>query len=317
MPPSERAIAIFLLRTSTNRNNAILYLGMTDRNVANAVALFNSQSDEIFRFRRPLANGAEGYEDKYGVIHLDFSTDDEIDDEVEVVGSPADNNEQNGVRDYGENVRWGTKGALNSREQKVVPLIIEHPRQSAALFQDEEIPGTTSRSRIGAKIALNTTEKRAKKNHQATDRDSPDKYSAPLSLTTCTGHDELPQRLHRDHRGKYAKGLKIHGLKKLGAADHGKTRKSKSFKRVARILETNQDSGPRNTLPTYSSPSKRIIGIYSLQTTKLMIKLTSEFQKALLLHRPLVLESQIQSFTSQHLRKTSRIWLQKTPSSHG
>lgn len=180
------------------------------------------------------------------------------------------------MSDHGENVRWGTKGALNIREQKVVPPITEHRRQRAALFQHEEVPGTTSRPRLGAKIAINSTEKRAKKNRQATYRDSPEEYSAPLNLTTRTGHHELPQRLHRDHRRKYAKGLKIHGLKKLGASDHGKTRKIKSFKRVARILETNQDPGPRNTLPTYSSPSKRIIGIYPLQTAKLMIKLTGE-----------------------------------------
>lgn len=285
--------------------------------MASAVAFFNSQSDERFRLCRPLANGAVGYEDKYGVIHLDFSTDDEIDDEVEVVGSAADDNEQNGVRDYGENVRWGTKGALNIREEKVVPLITEHPRQRAALFQHEEVPEAPSRSRLDAKIALNSTEKRGSKNRQASDRDSPEEYSAPLNLMTRTDHDELLQRLHRDHRGKYSKGLKIHGLKKLGAADQEETHKSKSFKRATRILKTNQDSRPRNTLPTYSSPSKRIIGLYSLQTTKLMIKLTSEIQKALLPQRPLVLESQTQSFTSQHLRKSSRIWLQNTPSSHG
>lgn len=294
MPSSERAFTTFPLGTTTNHNSAILYLGKTDRNVANAVALLDSQLDERFRLRRPLANGAVGYEDKYGVIHLDFSTDDEIDDEVEVVGSAANDNEQNGVRDYGENVRWGTKGALNIQEQKVVPLITEHPRQKAALFQHEEVPAATSLSRIDAKIALNSTENRASKNRQASDQDSPEEYSAPLNLMTRIDHDKLLQRLHRDERGKYAKGLNIHGLKKLGAADQEETRKSKSFKRVTRILKTNQDSRPRNTLPTYSSPSKRIIGMYSLQTRKLMIKLISEIKKALLPQRPLVLGSQMQ-----------------------
>lgn len=126
--------------------------------MANAVALFNSQSDERYRealppaaqFRRPLENGAVGYEDKYGVIHLDFSTDDESGDVVEV-GSAADDNEQNVVRGYGKNFRWGTEGALNSRERKAVPQITEHPRQRAALFQHEKVPGTTGRSRLGAK----------------------------------------------------------------------------------------------------------------------------------------------------------------------
>lgn len=317
MPPPEWAITTLPLGTTTNHNSASLYLGKTDRNVANAVALLNSQSDERFRLRRPLANGSVGYEDKYGVIHLDFSTDDEIDDEVEVVGSAANDKEQNGLREYGESVRWGIKGALNIQEQKVVPLITEHPRQRAALFQHEEVPEATSRSSLDAKIALNSTGKRASKNRQASDRDSPEEYSAPLNLMTRTDHDEVLQRLHRDHRGKHAKGLKTHELKKLGAADQEETRKSKSFESFTRILKTGQDSRPGNTLPTYSSPSKRIIGMYSLQTTKLMIKLTSEIQKALLPQRPLVLECQMQSFTSQHLRKTSRIWLQNTPPSHG
>lgn len=92
MPPSERAIALFLSQTSSTRNRALLYLTITDGNADHAVALFNSKPDESFRaalsrpaaqFRRPLANEARGYEDKYGVIHLETSTDNENEDEAE------------------------------------------------------------------------------------------------------------------------------------------------------------------------------------------------------------------------------------------
>lgn len=47
-------------------------------------------SDSAAKARRPLANGAIGDEDKYGVIYLDYSTNDENDDEVEVVDSAVD-----------------------------------------------------------------------------------------------------------------------------------------------------------------------------------------------------------------------------------
>ncbi|MCJ1349107.1 hypothetical protein MMC31_007343 [Peltigera leucophlebia] len=49
MVPSERAIALFLSQTSSTRNRALLYIGITDGNVDDAVALFNSKPDETFR----------------------------------------------------------------------------------------------------------------------------------------------------------------------------------------------------------------------------------------------------------------------------
>lgn len=89
-------------------------------------------SESAFKSRRSLANGAIGYEDTYGVIHLDRSTDDENDDEVEVVGCAVDDHEQNRMRGYGESIHCRTEGALNVRELKVVSPITEHPRQRAS-----------------------------------------------------------------------------------------------------------------------------------------------------------------------------------------
>ena len=223
-------------------------------------------SESAFKFGRSLANGAIGYEDKYGVIHLDCSTDDENDDEVEVAGSAVNDDKQNWMRGYGERIHCRTEGAWNVRELKVVSPITDHPRQRDAPLEHVKIPGTTSRSRLDSKTALNFTEKRADNNHPPSDRDSPEKYSPLLNRTSRTAHGEPHQRLHLDHRGRHAKGLKIHGFEKLRAADHGKiistgTRKGESFKRSARLLKTNQESHRRNTLPTYNYTSKRIIGI--------------------------------------------------------
>lgn len=110
-------------------------------------------SESAFKSRRSLANGAIGYEDTYGVIHLDRSTDDENDDEVEVIGCAVDDHEQNWMRGYGESIHCRTEGALNVRELKVVSPITEHPRQRASPLQHEEIPGSTSRSRLDSTIA--------------------------------------------------------------------------------------------------------------------------------------------------------------------
>lgn len=176
--------------------------------------------------------------------------------------------QQNGMRSYGETICCRTVRALNVRELKVVSLITEHPRERAALLQHVEISGTTSRSRLSLRIALHSNEKRAEKNHPASDWDSPEEYNPSLNHTSRIGHGELHQRLHLNHHGRYTKGLKIHGLKKLRAADHWKlistgTRKSKSFKQSAQLLKTNQESRQRNTLPTYNSPSKPIFGMTS------------------------------------------------------
>ena len=117
--PSERAIAVFLSKTFSTRNRAILYLGITDGNVDDAVALFKSKPDESFRaalsrsavqFRRPLAKEAEGYEDKYGVIHLETSTEDGNDEEAEAGCTLTGGNKQSKIRENGENILceiWG------------------------------------------------------------------------------------------------------------------------------------------------------------------------------------------------------------------
>ncbi len=73
------------------------------------------------------------------------------------------------MRSYGEPICCRTVRALNVRELKVVSLITEHPRERAALLQHVEISGTTSRSRLSLRIALHSTEKRAEKNHPASD----------------------------------------------------------------------------------------------------------------------------------------------------
>lgn len=122
-PPSDRAIALFLSKVSSNRNRAILYLGITDSNVDDAVALFNSKPDASFlaafsrsavQFRRPLANGAEGYEDKYGVIHLETLTEDENDEEAEIVGGFTGGNEQIRMKEFGEKHSLCHKRTVNN-----------------------------------------------------------------------------------------------------------------------------------------------------------------------------------------------------------
>lgn len=119
-PPSERAIALFLSQVSSNRNRAILYLGITDSNVDEAVALYNSKPDPCFlaaisrsgvQFRRPLANEEKGYEDKDGVIHLETSAEDEDDEEVKNFGGLISRNKQIKMREFGENIQYSTREA--------------------------------------------------------------------------------------------------------------------------------------------------------------------------------------------------------------
>lgn len=70
MTLSEKTIALFRSRSSSTRNRALLYVGITDGNHYNAVALVNYKPNESFRaalsrpatqFRRSLAIGAKGY----------------------------------------------------------------------------------------------------------------------------------------------------------------------------------------------------------------------------------------------------------------
>lgn len=151
MPPSERSIALFLSRTSSTRNRALLYLGITDGNLDDAVALFNCKPDESFRaalsrsaapFRRPLANGAKGYEDKYGVIHLQKNTDDEHEKEVELVGASKCAFDQGGFQEYGENPRWGRDVRKTIHEPKVIRPTIKRSASGGSrrsvIYEHEE-----------------------------------------------------------------------------------------------------------------------------------------------------------------------------------
>lgn len=259
MSPSERAIALFLSRTSSNHNRAILYLGITDGNVDDAVALFNSKPDESFRvalsrsaieFRRPLVNAAKGYEDKYGVIHLETSTEDEDDEEVKVFG-----------KEYGQNMICEGKG---------IHLITGHPPPRAAISEYGEVSEIINRSSPGGKIPIESTKQRGSKNRRALlHRDStfePEKNSASLHQASPTNHDKLPRRRHR---GRYARELKRLGFRALGTADDrnpisARTRGSASFKRVGSLPKNGQRSRPRNNLPPNNSPKTRVTGICSL-----------------------------------------------------
>lgn len=75
--------------------------------------LVNCKPDESFRvalswpatqFRLPLANRAKGYEERYGVIHLETFTDNESEDELEVVSALTGGYEFGEVRNYDKNV---------------------------------------------------------------------------------------------------------------------------------------------------------------------------------------------------------------------
>lgn len=168
MPPSDRAIALFLSKVSSNRNRAILYLGITDSNVDDAAALFNSKPDATFcaaisrlavQFRRPLANGAKGYEDKYGVIHIETSAEDEDDEDVEIFDGLTIGNEQIKTREFGENIPYTTKEALKICEPKLTSTLTEHPPLRAPTTEHGEAPGTTNRLSQGGQIAIKSTEK--------------------------------------------------------------------------------------------------------------------------------------------------------------
>lgn len=330
MPPSERAIALFLSKVSSNRNRAILYLGITDSNVDDAVALFNSKPDASFRaailqsavqFRRPLANGAKGYEDKYGVIHLETSAEDETDDEVEIFGGLTGGNEQIRMREYGENIPYATRGALKICEPKFIYRITEHPPLRAATSEVEEAMGPMSRSYLGGKIAITSTEKRAKKNRRASNRDptfEPEENSDPFDQMSPTDHKRSPQ--HR-HRGRFARKEKLLDFKALGTADDGKPISARTRRStVARLPKKKQCSRPRRL------PRKRVTGICSLfQTVNLMFKLTSQTQKLLLLHPLPVLRFQIRrpppplliaTYYWNHQKNTIRIRLRRTLRSH-
>ena len=298
MPPSERAIALFLSRTSSTRNRALLYLGITDGNADNAVALFNSRTDESFRaallrpaaqFRRPLANGAKGYEDKDGVIHLETFTDNESEDEVEVVGALTGGYEQSEVRDYGENVHWDRDNKWSKiHEPKFTRPTIERPPPGAPTSGHGKASGIMRRSILGGKYPVESTKKGEKKNRRAADRDStfePEETSPPFNQTSQTGGGKPPQLRNRGHRGRYARELGVPGFRSLGEADSTKpisARTRTSLKKVGRLPKTIQSScvRPRKNLPAYSSPKKRVTGMYSLcQTADLMIKLTGHIQK--------------------------------------
>lgn len=314
MPPSDSAIDLFLSKVSSNRNRAILYLGITDSNVDHAVALFNSKPDASFRaaisrsavqFRRPLANGAKGYEDKYGVIHLETSTEDEYDEDVEILGGLTSGNEQIRMRECGESIPYATRGALKICETKFIYTTTEHPPIRAATSGHEEAPGTMSRSYLGGQITVKSTEERAKTNRRASNRDStfePEENSGPLDQMSPTGHGRLPQLRHRGrfaisttvhkrlpqhrHRGIFAREEKILD-KAFETADDEKPISARTRRStLARLPKKKQCSRPRSSLPTYKrSPRKRATGMCSLcQTVYLMIKLTSQIQKLLLLH---------------------------------
>lgn len=265
IPPSENAIALFLSRTSSNRNRAILYLGISDGNVDDAVALFNSKPDESFsaalsrsavQFRRPLANGARGYEDKYGVIHLETPSEDGNDEDIEAVSDSTGAKEHIGIMEYGDNILCTTGGEQKIREPKFFRPITEHPPLRVATSSEhDEALGTMSRSGLGGKIAIESTKKREKKK---TNRDStfePEEISAHFDQMSPTNINMFPQRRHR---GRYARELKQLESRALGTADDGKpisarTRRSTSFKKVARLPGKSQCSRP-----------KRVTGIFSL-----------------------------------------------------
>lgn len=278
MSPSERAIALFLSKVSSNRSRAILYLGMTDSNVDDAVALFNSKPDASFRaaisrsavqFRRPLANGAKGYEDKYGIIHLETSTEDENDEDIEIVGGLTGGNEQIRMKEFGENILYATREALRICEPKFIYPIAEHPPPRAATSEYEEAPGTMSRSYLGGQIAIKSAKKRAKKNRRASNRDptfEPEETSDPFDQTSPKGQKRLPR--HR-HRGSFPRKGKLPDYKALGTADDGKPISARTRRStIAQLTKKNQRPRPRSSLPTYKrSPRKRVTVICSLCQT--------------------------------------------------
>ena len=272
MPPSEEAIALFLSQTSSTRNRALLYIGITDGNVADAVALFNCKPDESFRavlsrpaaqFRRPLANGANGYEDKHGVIHLETFTDNESEDEIEVLGALTRG--QSEVSDYGENLHW-TKDDRWSKIHQPKIIRTERPPLGAAETRHCRASGTMRRSNLAGKIAVEFTKKGRKKNRRAADRDS---TFEPEEIDQ-TSQGALPKLRNRSHRGKYARELGVPGFRPNGWEDDTSpisARTRTSLKQFGRFPKRNQSSRarPRNNLPPTSSPKKRATGMYSLR----------------------------------------------------
>lgn len=75
--------------------------------------LVNCKPDESFRlafswpstqFRLPLAKRAKRYEERYEVIHLETFTENESEDELEVVGALTGGYKYGEIRKYGKNV---------------------------------------------------------------------------------------------------------------------------------------------------------------------------------------------------------------------
>ncbi|MCJ1349106.1 hypothetical protein MMC31_007342, partial [Peltigera leucophlebia] len=163
------------------------------------------------QFRRPLAHGAKGYEDKYGVIHLETSTDDESE-----------------VRNSGENVHWGSDNRLSKiHEPKITRPTIEHPPPGAPTSGHSKTSGTM---RHPMSVS---TKKGGMKNRRAADRDS-------------TFEPENSPAFNQTHRT--ARELGIPRFGSIRGADSTKpisARTRTSLKKVGRLPKTNQSSRVR------------------------------------------------------------------------
>lgn len=122
------------------------------------------------------------------------------------------------------------------------------------------------------KIVVKATTKVGRRNRGEADRDStyePEEIITSLDHLSRTGRDELPRLRNRGHRGRYAMELRAPRVKSLAGTDNAKSisaRKLKSLKRVERLTPNSQGPRlrPRNNLPTYGSPKRRVVGEYSL-----------------------------------------------------
>lgn len=254
-------------------------------------------SRSAFQFRRPLANEVKGYEDKDGVIHLETSAEDEVDEEVENFGGLISDNKQIKMREFGENIPYLTREALKICEPRFINPLTEHPLLRAATSEHGEAPGNTSRSYLGGEIAIKSTKLRAKKNYRASNRDptfEPEEYNDPFDQMSPNGHKKPAQHRH----GRRFARKKPTDYKAPASADDGKPISTRTRRgTVARLSNKKQYSRLRTSLPTYKrSPRKRVNGIFSLcQIINLMIKLTSKTQKLLLLHPLPVKRFEVQS----------------------
>lgn len=298
VPPSERDIALFLSQTSSTRNRALLYLGITNGNVDDAVSIFNRKPDESFRaaflrpagqFRRPLANGATGYEDKDGVLHLETFTEDESDDEVEGIGELTGEYKQGDVRDCSKNFHWGRA----DRWSKIYEPIIncpptKHPLPRARASENGKELGTIRRSISGSKFPVDSTKIGEKKACRAAYPDStsePEELSPPFSQASHTGRDKFPQI--STHRCTYARELGVPGFEGAGNTNPISAHTRTSLRKAGRLPKIKQSScvQPRKKLSTHGSRNKGVIGICSLsQIGDLMIKLTIYIQKMTLFY---------------------------------